>query len=200
MSSLWPWDTPLSGLSVLVTLSIIIPAFILQELLVYLGIFVRTEPSLFNEMLRLRVGLIIEVMVAELARSLDCSGKKNKCVSLSFRTTFSNLWVNGNVWLAQKKFASVRFQLIPNAYFSPVLEAGGAIRPPDWFVLRRFVNEWKFVICLKKFRFCTKFNLTFFFGYFRSRRLSPLLIANWLNINISKLVAANVTFLLKPGC
>ena len=47
-----------------------------QELLVYLGIFVRTEPSLFNEMLRLRVGLIIEVMVAELARSLDCSGRK----------------------------------------------------------------------------------------------------------------------------
>jgi len=43
---------------------------------VYLGIFVRTEPSLFNEMLRLRVGLIIEVMVAELARSLDCSGRK----------------------------------------------------------------------------------------------------------------------------
>ena len=77
---------PWSGLSVLVTLS-----NILQELLVYLGIFVRTEPSLFNEMLRLRVGLIIEVMVAELARSLDCSGKKNKCVSLSFRTTFSNL-------------------------------------------------------------------------------------------------------------
>ena len=50
--------------------------FLFQELLVYLGIFVRTEPSLFNEMLRLRVGLIIEVMVAELARSLDCSGKK----------------------------------------------------------------------------------------------------------------------------
>ena len=67
------------------------PGVYLQELLVYLGIFVRTEPSLFNEMLRLRVGLIIEVMVAELARSLDCSGKKNKCVSLSFCTTFSNL-------------------------------------------------------------------------------------------------------------
>lgn len=46
-----------------------------QELLVYLGIFVRTEPSLFKEMLRLRVGLIIEVMVAELARSMDCSGE-----------------------------------------------------------------------------------------------------------------------------
>ena len=86
-SSYEPW----SVLSVLVTLANIIPAFILQELLVYLGIFVRTEPSLFNEMLRLRVGLIIEVMVAELARSLDCSGKKNKYVSLSFRTTYSNL-------------------------------------------------------------------------------------------------------------
>jgi len=71
---------PWSGLSVLVTLLNIIPAFILQELLVYLGIFVRTEPSLFNEMLRLRVGLIIEVMVAELARSLDCSGNEWKFV------------------------------------------------------------------------------------------------------------------------
>ncbi|XP_032231174.1 phosphorylase b kinase regulatory subunit alpha, liver isoform isoform X3 [Nematostella vectensis] len=46
-----------------------------QELLVYLGIFVRTEPSMFKEMLRLRVGLIIEVMVAELARSLTCTGE-----------------------------------------------------------------------------------------------------------------------------
>ena len=35
----------------------------------------RTEPSLFKEMLRLRVGLIIEVMVAELARSMNCSGE-----------------------------------------------------------------------------------------------------------------------------
>ncbi|XP_020901994.1 phosphorylase b kinase regulatory subunit alpha, liver isoform [Exaiptasia diaphana] len=46
-----------------------------QELLVYLGIFVKSDPKLFSEMLRLRVGLIIEVMVAELARSLDCSGE-----------------------------------------------------------------------------------------------------------------------------
>ena len=50
----------------------------------YLGIFVRTEPSLFNEMLRLRVGLIIEVMVAELARSLDCSGKTHFSISILF--------------------------------------------------------------------------------------------------------------------
>ena len=55
----------------------------------YLGIFVRTEPSLFNEMLRLRVGLIIEVMVAELARSLDCSGR-TRSVFLSCFETKSN--------------------------------------------------------------------------------------------------------------
>lgn len=32
-----------------------------QELLVYLAMFIRTEPNLFLEMLRLRVGLIIQV-------------------------------------------------------------------------------------------------------------------------------------------
>ncbi|EEB10958.1 phosphorylase B kinase alpha, kpb1, putative [Pediculus humanus corporis] len=45
-----------------------------QELIVYLAVFIRTEPQLFLEMLRLRVGLIIQVMAAELSRSLSCSG------------------------------------------------------------------------------------------------------------------------------
>jgi len=36
--------------------------------------FVRTEPRLFSEMLRLRVGLILQVMTSELARALHCSG------------------------------------------------------------------------------------------------------------------------------
>eukprot|EP01134_Creolimax_fragrantissima_P006128 CFRG6128T1 len=44
-----------------------------QEFLVYLAMFIRSEPSLFNEMLRVRVGLIIRVMMSELARNLDCS-------------------------------------------------------------------------------------------------------------------------------
>eukprot|EP00123_Amoebidium_parasiticum_P014558 comp22555_c0_seq1/m.34320 comp22555_c0_seq1/g.34320 ORF comp22555_c0_seq1/g.34320 comp22555_c0_seq1/m.34320 type:complete len:1285 (-) comp22555_c0_seq1:310-4164(-) len=44
-----------------------------QELLVYLAMFIRTEPALFNEMLRVRVGLIIRVMMSELARNLECS-------------------------------------------------------------------------------------------------------------------------------
>jgi phosphorylase kinase alpha/beta subunit len=36
-------------------------AMLTQELLVYLSMFIRTEPQLFHEMLRLRVGLIIQV-------------------------------------------------------------------------------------------------------------------------------------------
>jgi hypothetical protein len=41
---------------------------------VYLAMFIRTEPKLFSEMLRIRVGLIIQVMASELARTLKCSG------------------------------------------------------------------------------------------------------------------------------
>lgn len=47
-----------------------------QELLVYLAMFIRTEPQLFLEMLRLRVGLIIQVMATELSRTLICSGEE----------------------------------------------------------------------------------------------------------------------------
>lgn len=49
-------------------------AMLTQELLVYLAMFIRTEPQLFNEMLRLRVGLIIQVMATELSRTLICGG------------------------------------------------------------------------------------------------------------------------------
>ncbi|XP_018331758.1 probable phosphorylase b kinase regulatory subunit alpha isoform X1 [Agrilus planipennis] len=49
-------------------------AMLTQELLVYLGMFIRTEPHLFMEMLRLRVGLIIQVMATELSRTLMCDG------------------------------------------------------------------------------------------------------------------------------
>nr|CAD7453579.1 unnamed protein product [Timema tahoe] len=51
-------------------------AMLTQELLVYLAMFIRTEPMLFNEMLRLRVGLIIQVMATELSRTLICSGEE----------------------------------------------------------------------------------------------------------------------------
>ena len=37
--------------------------------------FIRTEPKLFKEMLRIRVGLIMEVMATEVANALECSGR-----------------------------------------------------------------------------------------------------------------------------
>ncbi|KAH8020306.1 hypothetical protein HPB51_000380 [Rhipicephalus microplus] len=48
-------------------------AMLTQELLAYLAMFIRTDPHLFTEMLSLRVGLIIQVMAAELARAAKCS-------------------------------------------------------------------------------------------------------------------------------
>ena len=41
-----------------------------QELLVYMSMFIQTEPELFHGMLRLRIGLIIQVMVSEMSRCL----------------------------------------------------------------------------------------------------------------------------------
>ncbi|XP_053203233.1 probable phosphorylase b kinase regulatory subunit alpha isoform X1 [Panonychus citri] len=51
-------------------------AMLSQELLVYLAMYIRTEPQLFCEMLRLRVGLIIQVSASELGRALKCSGEE----------------------------------------------------------------------------------------------------------------------------
>ncbi|KAG4068027.1 hypothetical protein HA402_010713 [Bradysia odoriphaga] len=50
-------------------------AMLTQELMVYLAMFIRTEPQLFHEMIRLRVGLIIQVMAKELSRTLNCNGE-----------------------------------------------------------------------------------------------------------------------------
>ncbi len=44
-----------------------------QEILVFLAMFIRSEPELFDEMLRLRVGLIRNVMVLELSRTMNVS-------------------------------------------------------------------------------------------------------------------------------
>ncbi|XP_060786602.1 phosphorylase b kinase regulatory subunit alpha, skeletal muscle isoform isoform X2 [Neoarius graeffei] len=47
-----------------------------QEIMVYLAMNIRTHPSLFSEMFRLRIGLIIQVMATELAQSLNCSDEE----------------------------------------------------------------------------------------------------------------------------
>ena len=48
-------------------------ASLTQEVLCYLGMFIRTEPKLFTGMLRLRIGLILQVMTSEIRRSLNIS-------------------------------------------------------------------------------------------------------------------------------
>ncbi|XP_042550793.1 phosphorylase b kinase regulatory subunit alpha, skeletal muscle isoform isoform X6 [Dipodomys spectabilis] len=47
-----------------------------QEIMVYLAMYMRTQPGLFAEMFRLRIGLIIQVMATELAQSLRCSAEE----------------------------------------------------------------------------------------------------------------------------
>ncbi|KAL4631702.1 phosphorylase b kinase regulatory subunit alpha, skeletal muscle isoform-like isoform X4 [Arapaima gigas] len=47
-----------------------------QEIMVFLAMIIRTQPNLFSEMFRLRIGLIIQVMATELAQSLSCSGEE----------------------------------------------------------------------------------------------------------------------------
>lgn len=47
-------------------------AMLTQELLVYLAMFIRTESQLFLEMLRIRVGLIIQVMASGISQDINC--------------------------------------------------------------------------------------------------------------------------------
>ncbi|XP_030627255.1 phosphorylase b kinase regulatory subunit alpha, liver isoform isoform X2 [Chanos chanos] len=51
-------------------------AVLTQEIMLYLAMYIRSQPALFGDMLRLRIGLIMQVMATELARSLHCSGEE----------------------------------------------------------------------------------------------------------------------------
>lgn len=62
--------------------------------MVYLAMYVRSQPALFGDMLRLRIGLIMQVMATELARSLHCSGRRTKRQTLCMDT-------NNPAWLTK---------------------------------------------------------------------------------------------------
>ena len=47
-----------------------------QEILIYLALFISTEPQLFQGMIRMRIGLIIQVMIGELKRTLSCTDEQ----------------------------------------------------------------------------------------------------------------------------
>jgi len=50
-------------------------AVLAQEIIIYLGMFIRSSPKLFLDLLRLRIGLIIQVMASELALHFNCDGQ-----------------------------------------------------------------------------------------------------------------------------
>ncbi|XP_066919156.1 phosphorylase b kinase regulatory subunit alpha, liver isoform-like [Clytia hemisphaerica] len=51
-------------------------AVLTQEILTYLAMFVKTHPALFDGMLQIRIGLIMEVMAAEYARTTGLTGEE----------------------------------------------------------------------------------------------------------------------------
>jgi len=51
-------------------------AILQQEVILYLAMLIRGQPTLFNDLLRLRVGLIVQVLASELARLFNCSGQE----------------------------------------------------------------------------------------------------------------------------
>lgn len=57
--------------------------------MVYLAMYMRSQPSLFGDMLRLRIGLIMQVMATELARSLHCSGEEEESAPVEKRDDHS---------------------------------------------------------------------------------------------------------------
>ncbi|KAL3312556.1 Phosphorylase b kinase regulatory subunit alpha [Cichlidogyrus casuarinus] len=63
-------------------------AMLTQEILVYLAMIARTQPQLLRQMLRLRIGLIIQMMGSELARSMECSSTEDALFRLFSMSPF----------------------------------------------------------------------------------------------------------------
>jgi len=64
---------------------------------------IRTQPSLFSEMFRLRIGLIIQVMATELAQSLNCSGKTGSWWDFETADLFSPALQNTMIFSATRE-------------------------------------------------------------------------------------------------
>ncbi|XP_071425773.1 phosphorylase b kinase regulatory subunit alpha, skeletal muscle isoform isoform X3 [Pithys albifrons albifrons] len=103
-----------------------------QEIMVYLAMYMRTQPALFVEMFRIRIGLIIQVMATELAHSLHCSAGEatENLMNLSPSDMKSLLYhiLSGKEFGIEKSVRSVDSSLT-TAVSICVLEAAGATRP-----------------------------------------------------------------------
>ncbi|XP_054244705.1 phosphorylase b kinase regulatory subunit alpha, skeletal muscle isoform isoform X1 [Indicator indicator] len=102
-----------------------------QEIMVYLAMYMRTQPALFAEMFRIRIGLIIQVMATELAHSLHCSAREatEYLMNLSPSDMKSLLYhiLSGKEFGVEKSVQSVNSSLT-TAVSICELEAAGATK------------------------------------------------------------------------
>ncbi|NWU90082.1 KPB1 kinase, partial [Upupa epops] len=103
-----------------------------QEIMVYLAMYMRTQPALFVEMFRIRIGLIIQVMATELAHSLRCSAGEatENLMNLSPSDMKSLLYhiLSGKEFGVEKSVRSVDSSLTTAVSICEV-EAVGATKP-----------------------------------------------------------------------
>ncbi|NWI72004.1 KPB1 kinase, partial [Todus mexicanus] len=103
-----------------------------QEIMVYLAMYMRTQPALFAEMFRIRIGLIIQVMATELAHFLRCSGTEatENLMNLSPSDMKSLLYhiLSGKEFGVEKSVQSVDSSLTTAISICEV-EAVGATKP-----------------------------------------------------------------------
>ncbi|XP_052529415.1 phosphorylase b kinase regulatory subunit alpha, skeletal muscle isoform isoform X3 [Tympanuchus pallidicinctus] len=102
-----------------------------QEIMVYLAMYIRTQPALFTDMFRIRIGLIIQVMATELAHSLHCSAGEatENLMNLSPSNVKSLLYhiLSGKEFGVEKSVRSVD-SLVTTAINIYDVEAAGATK------------------------------------------------------------------------
>lgn len=110
-----------------------------QEIMVYLAMYMRTQPVLFVEMFRIRIGLIIQVMATELALSLHCSAEEatENLMNLSPSDMKSLLYhiLSGKEFGVEKSVRSVEASLTTAVSICEV-EAVGATKPERAGIVR----------------------------------------------------------------
>ncbi|XP_010179936.1 PREDICTED: phosphorylase b kinase regulatory subunit alpha, skeletal muscle isoform, partial [Mesitornis unicolor] len=103
-------------------------AILTQEIMVYLAMYMRTQPALFAEMFRIRIGLIIQVMATELAHSLRCSAEEatENLMNLSPSNMKSLLYhiLSGKEFGVEKSVRSVDSSVTPAISICDVGAAG----------------------------------------------------------------------------
>ncbi|XP_032557644.1 phosphorylase b kinase regulatory subunit alpha, skeletal muscle isoform isoform X1 [Chiroxiphia lanceolata] len=107
-------------------------AILTQEIMVYLAMYIRTQPVLFAEMFRLRIGLIIQVMATELAHSLRCSATEatENLMNLSPSDMKSLLYhiLSGKEFGVEKSMRSVDSSVVTPAVSIRDVGTAGATR------------------------------------------------------------------------